>query len=165
MLKVTWFEFLIRGIPEGLLFVMANYAFAKKKISPFPFILSSIILILITYGVRFLDINFGVHTILNLLCLILTSVLLLKIDLYTAVKGAMISTLMMFGIEAVSVLILQAVFGDNLTAIIEDPYKKTLAGLPAFIVFAAIVIVAYFYMTRKGMDRSKDGAVGKQSSK
>jgi len=165
MLKVTLLEFIIRGIPEGFIFILANFAFAKKKIVWVPFVVSSIILIMFTYGVRFLDINFGVHTILNLICLIFLSVFFIKIDLYTAVKGSMITTLGMFAVEAISVLVLQAIYGDNLAKIIEDPIQKAIAGSPGFFLFGIIIIALYFHMTRKPIKGSKDGTTGEQSSK
>ncbi len=165
MLKVTLFEFLIRGIPEGFLFILANYAFAKTKIVPFPFLFSSVTLILFTYGVRFLPINFGVHTVLNLIGLVLLCIFINKIDLFTAVKGSMFAMLLMVFIEAINVLILQLIFGDGLSAIIEDSFRKALAGTPGFVVYGIIVIVLYFFLTREKKDRGENGTISEQSSK
>ena len=157
MLKISLFELLTRGIAEGFLFVLAVYAFAKKKIIPLPFLLSSLALILFTYGVRLLNINFGVHTILNLICLVCLSVFVNKIGLFKSVKGSMIATLSMFVIEAVNVAILQLVFKDELKAIIDNPYQKAIAGIPGIALFGIVIVIAYFKLTGTKKNRGIDG--------
>ncbi len=161
MLKISLFELLTRGIVEGLLFILANYAFAKKRIVPIPFLLSSAILILFTYGVRLLDINFGVHTILNLICAVLVCFYINKIDLFTAVKGSMLAMLIMVIVEAINVVILQMIFKDDLKVIIENPFQKAIAGIPGIMLYGVIILLAYFFLTRKVINRGENGTISK----
>lgn len=161
MLKISLFELVTRGIAEGFLFILANYAFAKKKIVLIPYLLSSVILILFTYGVRLLDINFGVHTILNLICLVLVCFYINKIDLFTVVKGSMLATLIMVIVEAINVGFLQLVFKDDLKVIIENPFQKAVAGIPGIIIYGAIILSAYFFFTRKVRNRGENGTISK----
>jgi hypothetical protein len=107
-----------------------------------------------------LDINFGVHTILNLICLILLVVSINKIDLFTAVKGSMFATLAMVFVEAINVGVLQLIFGASLKTIIENPYQKALAGIPGITMYGIIVISTYFYLIRKKAVRGDNGTVG-----
>ncbi len=165
MLKVTLFEFLIRGIPESFFFVLAIYAFAKKRIQWVPFLISGVILILITYGVRFLPINFGVHIVFNLIALVLLSVFLNKIDILTSVKGAMFAVLSMVLCEALNVLVLQLIYGDKLTDIIGDSFRKAVAGTPGFVVYMVIVTTYYILSMRKVKIANKNGTINDQSSK
>ncbi|MDD2393905.1 MAG: hypothetical protein PHV88_07590, partial [Eubacteriales bacterium] len=69
-----------------------------------------------------------------------------KIALFNAVKGAMLTVLMMFAIEGINVAFLQVLFKDDLITIISDPYKKTLAGIPGLILFGVIVITLYYFL-------------------
>lgn len=149
MLKISLFEFAIRTMPEAFLFILANYAFFKKKIDPLPYVSCSVILGVFIYLVRLIDINFGVHIILNLICLILLSVYVCKIDLFTAVKGSMLMTLLSFIIELINMVILQLIFKDRLEIIMENSYQKALAGLPGIFLFAITSLTLYFYLTRK----------------
>ncbi len=159
MLKITLFELITRGIPEGFLFVLAVLAFAKKKIDTLPYILCSVILIIFTYSVRLLQINFGVHTILNLICLIVVSFFINKIDLFTTVKGAMFATLAMFVIEAINVVVLQFAFKDGFNAIIDNPFQKALAGIPGIAIFGIIVVFLYFYRVVRHPLKGNNGTV------
>jgi len=159
MLKISLFELVTRGIPEGFLFILANLAYAKKKIIPLPYLVSSILLIIFTYCARLLDINFGVHTILNLICLVSLSVYINKIDLFKAVKGSMFATLIMVFVEAINVVILQFIFKDNLKLIIDDPFKKALAGIPGIMVYGVIIISAYLYFMKINKNRGENGTV------
>lgn len=160
MFKIGVIELFTRGILEGFLFVLANYAFAKKKVIKYPYFLSSIILIAFTFAVRMLDINFGVPTILNIICLIFLSVYINKIDLFQAVKGSMITTLIMFVVEAINVVFLKIIFNDNLDQVLNNPYQKAIAGIPGIVLFGIIVVLLYLKLTKKEQSRCEDGTAG-----
>ena len=121
-----------------------------------------VILIVFTYFIRLLDINFGVHTVLNLIVIIGLCVFINKLNLFKVVIGAMLTVLIMFAIEVLNVGLLQVIYGDNLANIIEDPYKKTLAGMPGILFFAVISILLYYFLAYKKSTTkadSKDGEV------
>lgn len=158
MFKIGVIELFTRGILEGFLFVLANYAFAKKRVIKSPYILSSIILIAFTFAIRMLDINFGVPTILNIICLIFLCVYINKIDLFQAVKGSMITTLIMFVVEAVNVVFLKIILSDiRLDQVLNDPYQKAIAGIPGIVLFGVIIVLLYIKLTKKEQSRCEDG--------
>lgn len=146
MLEISLFELAVRGVLEGFLFILSVHALSRTRISTKPFIISSLVIIAFTYLIRLLDINFGVHTVLNLIVIIGLCVLINKIALFNAVKGAMLTVLMMFAIEGINVGLLQLIYGEGLSKIIADPYKKTLAGMPGLILFGVIVITLYYFL-------------------
>lgn len=149
MLQISLFELAVRGILEGFLFILAVHAFSRAKIHKIPYTISSLIFIAFTYIIRLLDINFGVHTVLNLIVIIGLCVSINKLSLFSVTKGAMLSVLIMFAVEVVNIVALQAIFQDRLPAIMEDPYHKTLAGLPGIILFGIIIVVLYYFMAYK----------------
>lgn len=149
MLQISLFELAVRGILEGFLFILAVHAFSRTKIDKIPYIISSLIFIAFTYIIRLLNINFGVHTVLNLIVIIGLCVFINRLLLFSVVKGAMLSVLIMFAIEGVNIALLQLVYKDDLVLIIADPYKKTLAGMPGIILFGITVIFLYYIMAYK----------------
>ena len=161
MLRISLLELLARGIPEGFLFVMAIYAFARRKIVLKPYLISVLVVVFFTFIFRFLDINFGVHIVLNIIVLIIMCVFVCKIDLYVVVKGAMITTLLMLAVEVINVILLQAVLGDQFLSIVENPGKKVLAGLPGITLFAVLVISGYYLLVYKkiGLKVEKNGEI------
>ena len=68
-------------IPQGFAFVLFVYAYSKTKINVKNYLLSGAILAFTIFLVRNMPINFGVHTILNLLALIAFSILINKFPL------------------------------------------------------------------------------------
>ena len=146
MLEISLFELAVRGVLEGFLFILSVHALSRTRISTKPFIISSLVFVAFTYLIRLLDINFGVHTVLNLIVIIGLCVHINKLMLFSVVKGAMISILIMFAIEGINVAFLQFLFKDDLVAIVSDPYKKTLAGIPGLILFGVIVITLYYFL-------------------
>jgi hypothetical protein len=166
MLKISLFELLVRGILEGFLFILAVHAFSRMKVDKRQFVFSSLLFIFFTYIIRFLDINFGVHTVLNLIVIIGLCVFINKLPLFGVVKGAMLSVLIMFAIEGLNVAFLQLVFKDELKDIIADPYKKTIAGVPGILLFGVIVITLYYFMAHKHGKKKEDdtsGEIGEQN--
>jgi len=163
MLQISLFELVVRGILEGFLFILSVHAFSRARIRKWPFVVSSLILIAITYVIRFLDINFGVHTVLNMIVIIALCVFINRLVLFDVVKGTMLTILIMFAIEGVNVAFLQLIYRDDLIAIISDPYRKTLAGMPGLILFGITALTLYYFMAyrynRKRVDNT-DGEAG-----
>ncbi|MHB8963850.1 MAG: hypothetical protein ACYC5K_11935 [Saccharofermentanales bacterium] len=149
MLQISLFELAVRGILEGFLFILAVHAFARTRITKGPYVIGSIIFIAFTYVIRLLDINFGVHTVLNLIVIIAICVFINRLVLFNVVKGAMLSVLIMFAIEGVNIAFLQLIYKDDLVNIISDPYRKTLAGIPGIVLFGITAAVLYYFMAYK----------------
>jgi len=66
MLKISIVELIIRGIPEGLLFMWACGTLSKTKILLSRYLVSTIILVVVSYNVRNLPISIGINTLLIL---------------------------------------------------------------------------------------------------
>ena len=88
MLKTTFLEFLLRGIPEAFLLILSSYIFSKKKVDVKETLLLGITLAVIAYGIRFLPIHYGVHTILNVFAFLALSIIVMKNNSLTAMKNA-----------------------------------------------------------------------------
>ena len=149
MLKLTLLEFFFRGLPEELLLIFAIYAFSKTVINIKRYIASSILLVLLVYSIRFLPIQYGVHTILNLIVTIVLTVSINKIDIIKAIQASIITVIIEFICEGINVFIIGHIFKVDVRYVLSEPSLKILYGIPSLLIFAAIVSIYYFVLFRK----------------
>lgn len=144
MLKLTAFEFIFRTLPEAFIFIFASYVLANYKINIKKYILSSILVSISIYLIRMFPINYGVHTILNI---IIQTVILFginKIDIIPAIKSAILTTICLFILEFLNMLLLSFIFKERLNEILLNPNLKVIFGLPSIITLFIIVLYCYF---------------------
>lgn len=148
MLKLTAFEFILRAIPEGFIFILASYALANRKINMNRYIISSLLASICVYLIRVFPINYGVHTILNFIVQTVILVNINKIDIIPAIKSAIITFIFLFISELLNMLALSYIFKDDLETMLSDEILKTLCGLPSLILFG-IFAVCYYKLSKK----------------
>ena len=149
MLKMTADEFILRLLPEAFIFIFAAYAFSKTRINKSKYLLSSFLLGLSVFIIRMLPINYGVHTILNIIMLAVISYAINKIDLTEAIKVSIITAICLFLLEWLNMLLLTTIFGNKLDSILSNTILKTVSGLPSLIGFGLIVICYYNYLKKR----------------
>lgn len=148
MLRLTWFEFIVRGIPEQFLFVLAIYAFSKIRIDLKKYLLSGVLASIMLYLVRLLPIQYGVHSLVSLVILIIIVSYINKIDIIKSIRGGISTFVLCFILEGINLSFIQFVLKMNLNNIMNNHILKTLTGLPSLIVFG-IVVIAYYYRLAK----------------
>ncbi len=163
MLKITLAELFIRGILEGFFVFLLVCAICKCKIQLKPYILSSLLYVALTYTIRMLPINFGVHSILVLMAIVLLAVLINKASVLSAIKAALITFLLLFALEAANVYIMQLIYGDFFIDVMKNPIIKSLSSLPS--VFLLGIIGTFWY--RKSVKKhikngDNDGNTGQE---
>lgn len=149
MLKVTLLELVVRGIPEGLLFILLAYAFDKKIINVKRYILSSIIYSACVYLIRLLPIQNGADFILNLVVLISLTVVTIKIDIIKAIKSGIIAFLLGFICEGINVFFLQFILKKDLNMIFNDPISKVLYSSPSLLLLGVLVFAYYIRLWKR----------------
>lgn len=141
-LRLSFFEFLCRTIPEGLLFIVAIYIFSGIKFNTKRFLLSGFILAVITFLIRMLPISYGLHIVLDIIVFFGIQSLIIKIDINKSIKYAILTAILMFICEGFNVGFLELFHANKMEEILNNPMLKTLYGLPSLIVFV-IVLLAY----------------------
>lgn len=143
-------ELLIKGIPEGLLDVFALYVFTKTPFDKKKYFTTAGIFILIVYIIRWLPINYGVNTMLNLLVLIVLFVTIHKSDIKKIIISVIGITVILFISEELNILLLTAIYGLERTAeLLTSTLGKTLYGIPSTIFFAAMIFGYYFIKKKR----------------
>lgn len=149
MLRLTWFEFFVRAIPEQFLFIIAIHAFSKTGIDFKKYLLSGILASILAYLIRLLPIQYGVHSLLGLIMLIITVSFINKIDIIKSIRGGIITFIICFILEGINLSFIQFVLKKDLNIMLNDPISKTITGLPSLIVFGIIVVLYYYRLYKR----------------
>lgn len=149
MLKLSWFEFLVRGIPEEFLFVLAIHAFSKTGINLKKYLLSGVLACIMIYLIRLLPIQYGVHSLLGLIMLIIIVSSINKIDIIKSIRAGVITFIICFIFEGINVSFIQFVLKKDLNSMISNPVTKTLIGLPSLMIFGIVIILYYYRISKR----------------
>lgn len=148
MLEVRPIEFLLRSLPEGFIVVLAIYIFSKVDINKKKYLCTSVGFSIITFTVRLLPINYGVHMVLSVLFLLFIIVSYNKIDAVSAIKSIIFIYLIQFISEAINVLILNFMNVD-LDTQFKNPIYKSIIGIPSLIITGVIILIIYIFNNKK----------------
>lgn len=149
MLHISFFELIVRTIPESFLFVFAIYVFANTKVDFKKYIIASIGLAIGTFFIRKLPISYGIHTIINIILLVFICNFFNKINTLECIKGGIFTAILLFFSEAINLFLIQLKVGDNVTSIFSNPVLKTIYGIPSLIIFLVIILSVNFLKNRK----------------
>lgn len=150
MLRLQPIEFILRAIPEGFLFILAVYIFSKTEVDKRKYITSSIVYAVTIFLVRLLPINYGVHSILALLFLVLFITIYNKIDTIKVMRSVLIIFIIQFLTEGLNIIILNLIPNIDLDSLLNSALIKNLLGLPSLA--AAYLIVYLFYLKNNKRD-------------
>ncbi|MBM7835277.1 hypothetical protein [Clostridium sardiniense] len=150
-LHLSFLEFVVRGIPEGILFIFSVYVFSNTKIESEKFIISSLSLAIATFLVRMLPISYGIHTILNIIVLVIIATVIIKVTPIDAIRSGILTAILMFVCEGINMGLIQITHGSDMERIFTDPVLKTVYGIPSLMIFTIILLVYKFIkINRKG---------------
>ena len=149
MLRITLFEFIFRGIPELILFILAAYIFSRTKIQKKDFIIAILVSNVGVFLIRNLPIGYGVHTILNIIFQSLVVIRVCKIDPIKTIKASILSTIILLGSEFLNVGLLNIIFKDDITVMFENIKIKTICGLPSLLIFAICISLYNLYIKKR----------------
>jgi len=160
MLKISMFEFLIRGVPEAFLFIFAAYAFSKVKIDYKRYFISAILLSVAACMIRFLPIQYGVNTILDISVFIILIVNVNRIEIITSIKSVILTIIIEYVCEGINVLIIQVIFKIDMNYIFSNSRLKAIYGIPSLIIFGIVLLFYYTSLKkRKELRGIKNGKI------
>jgi hypothetical protein len=139
----------VRGIPEEFLFVLAVHAFSKTGINLKKYLLSGALLWIMAYLIRLLPIQYGVHTILCLVVLIILANIINKIDIIKSIRAGITTMIIVFIFEGINISFIQFVLKKDLNIIMNNSVTKTLYGLPSLMCFGVLVIIYYIRLLKR----------------
>ena len=165
-ISISPIELLIKGTPEGFLFVLAVYILTRTKIDWLKYVIQSLIFIVMTYALRLLPINIGTHTMLSLLALIILFIVANKIDLQMIIRSTIsviIIAIIIVMSEELNVLLLLAFWGQSKTNTLLSgtSIMVSVYEIPSTVIFALVILASYFVLAKIDKNKKvKNGEIG-----
>lgn len=152
MLRISLIEFILRTIPEAFLVVWAVYLLNYKRINTKRYIVSSIFIAISIYLVRQLPINYGVHTVINIIIYILIVVLINKISIIKAISSVLKIMITISTCEWINIVVLDKLMKLDLKMIFNDPLRKMLYSAPSIMMFGVSILLFYKFQFKARME-------------
>lgn len=147
MLQLHWIEIFLRLIPEALLMIWGIHVLARKRINIKNYMLSSVILALLTFLIRRLPIYFGIHTLI-IIILTMVIVVAMGIPIIKAMYGSLLMFLIFTLSEFLNMVILH-LLNINTNIQFENPIIKDMYGIPSLIIICIVIIAIRYFIKRK----------------
>ena len=147
LLKIIIFEYLLGYCLQGFTIVLGIFAFNRRKITLKSYVLTSLLATIIIYCVRLLPISFGVHTIINMLLLIVICIIVLKMPAYTTIRSVLLVIVLLLICEMVNVAIMIQIIGNvKFESMMLIPLEKAIIGAPGAVLFTLILTLTYIVL-------------------
>lgn len=147
------FQLLVGYIPQGFAAVLFIHLVVRQRVVLKTYVLTSLLMGASIFIIRAMPINFGVHTIINILVLIGIGCGIHKFPLIRTCIASFLVMIFLFLLEGINYAITMAIFGEeymkHLTAMMDDPLKTAVAWLPPSLEFVVIVVIAYLIFIRR----------------
>lgn len=154
-LKLLVVQFICIYLLQSVAAVLALHTFTNTKIVKKSFFLTSFLFMMGTLLIIMLPIHRGVHTLLSLLLLILLGTVLLKLPIYTTIKGTLVATVILLLAESVAILVMSSLLGmEAFDALMADPILKYVAGFPSTLVFLLVMVTIHMLKQRRARRHS-----------
>lgn len=154
VLKISLLEFILRTIPESFLIILAVHLLSYKKIEPKTYINASVFIAISTYLVRVLPINYGVHTIINIMIYVLAIVSINKLGVIKAISSVLKIIITISVCEWINVAVLDKVMKLDLQVIFSEPLKKIIYSTPSLVMFGIAILLFYKYKFKSRIEIS-----------
>lgn len=152
MLKIGITELLVRTLPECFLLIFIIQALSNSKLNKNKYILSSMLLSIIMYFIRLLPIHYGVHTILNIMAIILICMFINQVTTIKAITYSLILMSFLALSEALNLFFIYKIFGKKTINILNNPLKKCIYVMPSMIILIIIILFIFKIKDRRVKD-------------
>ncbi|MCR1935068.1 hypothetical protein NSA27_10350 [Clostridium tepidum] len=145
-------ELVIRTLPECFLIIFVIQVFSNYKINKNKYVLSSILLSIIMYSIRLLPIHYGVHTILNIIAIVLICTFINEVTPIKSITYSLILMSLLALSEALNLYFIYKIFGDNVANTLKNPLKKCIYLMPSMIILVITILFAFKIKDRRLKD-------------
>ncbi len=151
MLKFILFEYILGYCFQAFILTFGIFTFSRRKIVLKQFIPIGVIVTIIAYLVRLLPISFGVHTIFDMIALIVICITMLNIPALDAIKSIATVLVLILVSEMIGLTAMNFYFGaDNFQAIMNNPLQKAITAFPINLLLLFFVSLFYYFIKKKG---------------
>jgi len=160
---------LLRGVPEGMLAVLALHFFTRTKVDIKKYLLLCLIYVSATYFIRFLPITLGVNSVLSLFVLIISFQFTYKGQLSKVIRSiisaAVILTLVAIS-EVLNMVLLIMIYGRTQAEILftsDNGLTETIYTYPSVIFFAIFIFIGRWILKKYDLRKKKNGETSEKT--
>nr|WP_243118179.1 hypothetical protein [Clostridium botulinum] len=135
-----------------LSYYICNTVFSNDKINKNKYVLSSALLSIIMYFIRLLPIHYGVHTILNIIAIILICTFINEVTPIKSITYSLILMSLLALSEALNLYFIYKIFGEDIANTLKDPLKKCIYLMPSMIILVIIILSIFKIKDRRVRD-------------
>jgi len=150
-LKISVISALLQVLPENFGLLLAGFAMTQLPIDWRRIAVVSIIHSLTVYFVREMPLVFGVHTIIFIFALTLYILIIFRLTFLHALYVAQMGMMLLVALEATYTMILIEGFHLNLSAVLANPFIRSLSAIP----FEAGLFLIAFFQNKKNIEKWK----------
>lgn len=143
LLKLTLIEFILRILPESFLLLLGNYLFCNKRINTKIYMESSIFLAITSYFIRLLPIDYGVHSIINIIMIICTLVKFNKFPIMKSISSTFIFIILLSFCELINIFVIEKILKLNIKLLFNSTFNRIVYMSPSLFLFAFIIFLFY----------------------
>lgn len=164
-------QLLIKGVPEGMITVLALHFFTRTKIVWKKYLMLSFLYIVAIYLIRFLPIKLGVNTMLSFLVLILLFQAAYKAQMEKVANSVVSSVAILILVvlsEALNITLLKLCFGSDKAAellLSDNALIKNISITPSTIFLAIFTFAGHLLLTMIEKRKKEHGEAGEKVSK
>jgi len=152
VLKIGIVELVIRTLPECFFIIFVIQVFSNYKINKNKYVLSSILLSIIMYSIRLLPIHYGVHTILNIIAIVLICTFINEVTPIKSITYSLILMSLLALSEALNLYFIYKIFGENVANTLKNPLKKCIYLMPSMIILVITILFVFKIKDRRLKD-------------
>lgn len=141
MLHLSIMELVFRAIPDSITLILGTHIFSGTKVNKTKITQSICFISLIIFFIRRLPITFGIHTLLGVLGIVITSITFHKIEVIKAVKAVFFTMFIQYISEIINLIWIQVCLGMDIETIFSNPTTKILYGIPSLLISFLILFL------------------------
>ncbi len=104
------------------------------------------------YFIRLLPIHYGVHTILNIIAIILICTFINEVTPIKSITYSLILMSLLALSEALNLYFIYKIFGEDIANTLKDPLKKCIYLMPSMIILVIIILSIFKIKDRRVRD-------------
>lgn len=150
------FRYILGFFLQGFIFVFGVFTFNRQKVILKDYLTASLLVIICSSTARLLPITFGVHTIINMICIILICINLLKMSMLNTIRSTSIVMALSLVSEMIVLAVVSMILGiEGFKNTVLNKTQDALMGILVNIIFLALITLSYYLLKRKGDSNRK----------
>jgi 4-amino-4-deoxy-L-arabinose transferase-like glycosyltransferase len=151
MESLSWIDFFLRLIPEGLIIILAGYAISQKDINIKLYLISSFIIAFLSFIYSQLPVSTTLPMVLTAISTVIILSSINKIKTRKAILSTLICFVLLIITEGINMVLLNKIFNldTNKIFLSSNTLMRNIYGLPSLLIYGLIVLSCYLILKKR----------------